>query len=168
MVDEWHHDQIHSVEDHTDYEYRHLFVPPTGTTNGSQIAAGNHDAIELADNETQWIKFEFRVPSDFVSFWGLKLWWGSPAESGQMVGRFEISYGAAGEYPNTHNETSNFITATNGSNKLNTFQDGTVFQSLTEDDLCGVKFTRYGANEQDTLNDVVRVLGLEFVYVAHQ
>jgi len=170
MTEEWHHSQIHSVSDHIDYKFRFLWLSPDYSTD-IRSSADIYDLIKFSDGATHFMKTTFLVPSDFVSFDSLHLYWLAPDKTkAQIATRLETAYAAPGELYSTHGERIDETFVTGGYMIITemTWNAKKIFLDLSAGDICGIKFSRFGASIYDTLDANAFVLGLEFRYVGHQ
>ena len=150
-----------------------LFIPATNDTHGSASmqTMGRFSVIQLADGVVVDTSFTFKVPDDFASLVSAKLVWESPAGSGMMMWRMSAEYGAAGQAYNTHEKVGAYgTTATGGPSVINVQQAATplTLPNLATGDYVGIVVYRDGVDASDTLNDVVNILGLLFIYNAKE
>jgi len=162
----------HGAAEHTD-ETRELFVRCSASpySTGTAREHGRYAVIQLADAAIQFIFFTLKVPDDFVSFTSLELVWLSPLNAGNMYWRMETDYAAVGEAYNTHNESSGYgVTASGVINRIVVQEPATPlnFVNLAQGDYVGVSIYRDATDGLDTIDNVVRVLGILLTYIAEQ
>lgn len=162
----------HGAEFHTDVT-RELFIPVYNDVNGGATLAlkGAYSVIELADGAAGNIYVSIKCPDDFVSFTSLKMVWMTDAVAGNMRWRTTAYYGAAGEVFNLTTETpAQGVTANGGAGIINVQEPANPLglAGFALGDYIGFKTTRDGVHADDTINDLVRIIGLLFTYTAEQ
>lgn len=166
-----HHDKVHGAAEHTNVT-RELFIPAGACYSNGEFKLVGHWAVwELANGLYGKVAMIAKVPDDFVSFSSLKALWNSPPATGNMYWQFRTYYAAAGEAYTKHLEEPAFgVTATGGAYILNLQEpeNPLTLANLLKGDFLGVEFGRSAANPLDTLDQMVRLFGFLFTYVAEQ
>lgn len=165
---------VHGAAQHTDVT-RELFLPANEgyIKTGAPKSMGFFACVDgLADGaDDPEIYFAMKVPDDFVSFASLQAVWASPAAAGNAKWKFNAHYGASGENYAIHSDLPAYgVTATGGANIINVQEPANplTLASLAAGDYLGFYLKRDGAHADDTLDDVFKLLGILFTYVANQ
>lgn len=140
-------------------------------TNGAPSNYGRIGAVSCQDGQTREIYFVLQVPKDFLTFTTVKLIWVSPPAAGNMYMRWRADNPACGEASSTNREDKAYGTVATGGAGIINCSEGPAGQTLALanaaiDDILGIEFSRDATHVNDTLNDTVSVLGLEFTYSA--
>ena len=160
----------HGAAKHTDVA-RELFIPVGPVYTGGIQAYGGFASIALDPAADENVKFNFKVPDDFVSFTSLKVLWGAwSGTAGQdWVCDPNADYAADGEAYGTHTDAPASTTIdTPVLNRLDVTAIGFTLASLAKGDYVGVNIVRDADNAADTLTGDVCVIGLLLTYVAEQ
>ena len=153
------------------------FLHPQDTNDandGTFIAINNTPAIQFADAATKVAYFSFIPPENlFIS--RMLFYWSTPATANNM--RWQIDIGEGGSSQQTNARTT-------GGNAVSTAADGTAndikitdilnavpsanpsvdITRLRRGTLWGIKFTRLGADANDTLSNTVNLYGIMVEY----
>lgn len=162
----------HDAAQHTNVT-RELFIPVLDDidVNATLAQYGPYLVVECADGVTTLVMFTFKVPDDFVSFGSIKVVWATPIPFGNMVWKLNAYHGAAGELYGIHSDLPGLgATATEGDDLITVQEPANplTMTSLVKGDYVGIEFTRAGGDANDTLDQVARLFGLLFTYVAEQ
>ena len=163
----------HSIESHTDVS-RTFFVPcsPYYTGGLATTAAGSHARIGLDATTPELCRFEFMVPSDFVSFTSLMVVWS--ALTGGTAGNDWVcdpaaSYAAANEPNSTHTDTpANITIDVTIVGRLYVTDVGFTLANLTSGDYVGVEIERQADDGADTYEQDILIYGILLTYTASQ
>lgn len=164
---------VHGADKHTDIT-REVFLSAgeAFAEAGALKALSYYAVIEgLANGDQPKAEFTMKVPDDFVSFTKVEAVWTGPAAAGNMHWYMRAKYGASTEAFTTHaDEPAMGVTATGGANIINVQEPANplTLANLAAGDYLGIQFYRNGAHADDTLDNVVRLLGLLFTYTANQ
>jgi len=162
----------HSIAQHTDVT-RELFLPALDGSDANVTLAhlDFYLVVRISDEVPTLVNFTFEVPDDFVSFVSVKAVWSSPAVAGNMYWDFGTYYASSGEAHSTHTEEPAIgATTTGGANIINVQEPANplTLANLAKGDYVGITLYRSGGHANDTLDNVVNLLGLLFTYVADQ
>jgi len=160
----------HGSEAHTNVT-RTMFIPCGNKyTGGTHFV--NYDSIALDPTSDEYVQFDFRVPSDFVSFGSLKLvWMGDSSATAGYDWRVSptADYAAANEGYTTHQDTPADSTIDVAATRTIYETDiGFTLSSLALGDYVGVEITRDADHADDTYEDDILVMGLLLTYTANQ
>lgn len=163
----------HGAAQHTDVT-RTLFIPALNDVNANATLtfAGSRSLIQLADGATGHIYFSFDVPDKFVSFTSIELvWLVGFGDDGNMRWKLDAKYAAHGENHEIHSDAPAYgETAAAAANTLYVQEPANplAMAGLALGDNVGILMTRDGGHANDTIDAVVKIVGLHFTYTGHQ
>lgn len=163
--------QEHGDDKHTNVT-REVFLTALQSyliSSSGATLLGFYGVIEAVANTTFQCLFTMKVPLDFVSYTKIEMVWASPAASGNARIKTNAAWAAAGEVGNTHTVAGGYQPpATGGANFINITDATIALANLAVGDVLGFEFIWNAAHANDTLDDVSKVLGIIFTYVANQ
>ena len=146
---------------------RLLWVPGTECENVTDGTYENqvYQGWEMVDAKQCSCYGSFTCPSDFASTMTLQAVF-QPVATGNVEVALTAAHGADGQAYNTHTESTGSVTEAVVATINDDMTAALALGSMAAGDVCVVRFLRYGANVNDTINDILYFVGFLVSYTA--
>lgn len=147
-----------------------LLIPATqGDYDAVLNSASSYPVLNFANAVAKLATHLMRVPDDFLTFVSVRAVWQTPdVGNNNLYWRLAAVYSACAEGYVTHTDIPAYgVTASGGADIKNCQEPANplTLVSLARGDTMGIIFNRDATNPADTIEDIVRLYGLEFNYI---